>query len=98
MLAGSLLFVAAAILHFIEGPGRPQEFGSIPRALWWSAVTLTTIGYGDVFPVTVMGKICAAITAVLGIAVVALPTGIFAAAISDELKDRETRKLKRAKP
>lgn len=92
LMAGALLFVAAAILHFIEGEVRPEQFGSIPRALWWSAVTLTTIGYGDVFPITPLGKFFAACTAILGIAVVALPTGIFAAAISDELKEREARK------
>lgn len=88
MFAAALLFVSAALLHFIEGSTRPQEFGSIPRALWWSAVTLTTIGYGDVFPITPLGKFAAAVTALAGIAFVALPTGIFASAISDELKDR----------
>lgn len=96
MFAGVLLFFSASMLYLIEGVGgdRLKEFGSIPRALWWAAVTLTTIGYGDVFPVTPIGKIAAAITALAGIAVVALPTGIFASAFTEELAALHARKKK----
>lgn len=93
-LAFALVFVAAVLLYFIEGvgAGRP-EFASIPRALWWSIATLTTVGYGDIYPITVMGKIAAAILVVAGVGVVALPTGIFASAFSDELREREKARL-----
>ncbi len=89
-LAMALVFVSAVTLYFIEGvgQGRPQ-FASIPRAIWWAVATLTTVGYGDVYPITVMGKVAAAIIAFAGVGVVALPTAIFASAFSAELRERE---------
>jgi len=67
--------------------------------VWWSVATLTTVGYGDVYPVTVAGRIAASIIALAGIGVVALPAGIFASAFADELRERETRrKEEKAQP
>jgi voltage-gated potassium channel len=89
-VALALVFVAAVLLYFVEGVGQNREqFASIPRAIWWAVATLTTVGYGDVYPVTVGGKIAASVIAFAGIGVVALPTGIFASAFSDELRERE---------
>ncbi|MBI1360719.1 MAG: ion transporter [Alphaproteobacteria bacterium] len=89
-LAMALVFVSAVTLYFIEGVGQGrQQFASIPRAIWWAVATLTTVGYGDVYPVTVWGKVAAALIAFAGIGVVALPTGIFASAFSAELRHRE---------
>ena len=89
-VALALVFVAAVLLYFVEGVGQGREqFASIPRAIWWAVATLTTVGYGDIYPVTVGGKIAASIIAIAGIGVVALPTGIFASAFSDELRERE---------
>lgn len=87
-LAGIVLLVTATALYLVEGSGQPAEFGSVPRAMWWSIVTLTTIGYGDVYPVTALGKVFAGITAVLAIGIIAAPTGILAAAFSDALRKR----------
>lgn len=81
--AAVALLVAATLLYFVESEVQPAAFGSIPRAMWWAVCTLTTIGYGDVVPVTVLGKICAAFATVTSIAIVAIPTGIAAAAFSD---------------
>lgn len=84
--AGIVMVVSSTLLYLVEGPGQPENFGSIPRAFWWSVVTLTTIGYGDVFPQTALGRILAGITAVFGIGLIAIPTGILAAAFSDVLE------------
>lgn len=88
IIAGLLMLFAATLLYFAESQAQPEAFGSIPRAMWWSIVTLTTIGYGDVYPVTLLGKACAAIVAVTGIGVIAMPTGILAAAFSDAMQRR----------
>lgn len=82
------MIVSATLLYLVEGPGQPEKFGSIPRALWWSIVTLTTIGYGDVYPETALGRVLAGFTALLGIGLIAVPTGILAAAFSDALEQQ----------
>ena len=91
-LAGLLVLVGATALYWAEGSEQPEAFGSIPRAMWWSIITLTTVGYGDVSPVTTIGKVLAAIVALGGIGLVAMPTGIIAAAFSDAMqRHREAR-------
>lgn len=85
-LASLLLVFSSALLYLVEAEAQPEAFGSIPRALWWSVATLTTVGYGDVAPITALGRIFAAITAVAGIGMIAMPTGILAAAFSDILQ------------
>ena len=94
-MALALVYVSAVALYCIEGVGGQQQegFSSIPRALWWAIVTLTTVGYGDVYPVTALGRVFAAIIPLAGIGVVALPAGVFASAFSDELREREIKKL-----
>jgi voltage-gated potassium channel len=93
-LAMAMLFVSAVLLYFIEGVGQGrEEFGSIPRSIWWAVATLTSVGYGDIYPVTTMGKIAASVIAFAGIALVALPTGIIASAFSDELRERSEARL-----
>lgn len=89
MLALGLLLLGATALYLIEGTLQPEKFGSIPRAMWWAVITMTTIGYGDVYPITVGGKIAAALVALAGIGLIAMPTGILAAAFSEAMqKDR----------
>lgn len=92
-VALALVYVAAVLLYFVEGVGGEQQetFASIPRAIWWAVATLTTVGYGDVYPVTPLGRFFAAIIAIGGIGVVALPAGVFASAFSDELRERRER-------
>ena len=94
--AALLLLMASTALYVVEGGVQPDEFGSIPRALWWAVATLTTVGYGDVVPVTGIGRVLASVTALAGIAVIAIPTGIIAAAFTDVIraarKEAERRK------
>jgi voltage-gated potassium channel len=82
-LALTVLLISATALYLAEGDAQPAAFGSIPRAMWWAVATLTTVGYGDVYPVTAVGKVLASICALTSIAIVAMPTGIMAAAFSD---------------
>lgn len=99
VIALAQLYVAALILYFVEGrtPGQEDEFGSVPRALWWAVVTLTTVGYGDVYPVTPLGRVAAALVALVGIGVVAMPTGIIASAFAEEARERAALKARSAK-
>ncbi|HEU0045293.1 ion transporter [Sphingomonas sp.] len=81
-----LMVAGATLLYWLEGHVQPDKFGSIPRALWWAVITLTTTGYGDVFPITPAGKLVGGLMAICGIGVIALPAGIFASAFSDAVQ------------
>ncbi|MCB2073147.1 MAG: ion transporter [Novosphingobium sp.] len=85
-LAGMLLLFGATALYWAEREVQPEAFGSIPRSLWWSIITLTTVGYGDVSPITPIGKFLASLVALGGIGLVAMPTGIMAAAFSEAMQ------------
>jgi len=88
ILVGTSL-VAASIMHLVEGRMQPEKFGTIPDAMWWAIVTLGTIGYGDVVPVTALGKVIAAATIFCGLIMVALPVGIIATAFSEQIHRRD---------
>jgi voltage-gated potassium channel len=85
-LAIVAIVFAATLLYWAEGDVQPDKFGSIPRALWWSVVTVTTVGYGDATPVTPLGKFFSSIISISGVMLIALPTGILAASFSDVLQ------------
>jgi voltage-gated potassium channel len=92
-LMALLLVVSSSVLYYCENTAQPDDFSSIPAAMWWAVSTLTTVGYGDMYPVTSLGKICACIIAVLGIGMFALPTGILGAGFVEEVqKSREAPK------
>jgi voltage-gated potassium channel len=88
VILGALIILAATGIHLVERDQQPENFGSIPKALWWATVTLTTIGYGDVVPITILGKIFGGIIAILGITMAALPAGILASGFTSELNRR----------
>lgn len=80
------ILVAGSLLYFAEGGTQPDKFGSIPRAMWWAIVTLTTVGYGDSFPITPLGKFLAGGIAIMGVMLIALPTGLFAASFTEAME------------
>ncbi len=94
-LTGALLVMMALILfastgiHFLERHAQPEVFGSIPEAAWWAIATLTTVGYGDVVPVTPVGRLFGALVMIFGLASFALPIGIIATGFSQEAGRRE---------
>ncbi len=81
--------VAAAMMHLAEATAQPDKLGTIPDALWWSIVTIGTIGYGDVVPVTAFGKLIATATIFVGLILMALPIGIIANAFSEQIHRRD---------
>jgi voltage-gated potassium channel len=88
ILVGATLF-SASIMHVVERDAQPDKFGTIPESMWWAIVTLGTIGYGDVVPVTTLGRVVASFTIFLGLIMVALPIGIIATAFADEIHRRD---------
>ncbi|WP_462175511.1 ion transporter [Pseudoalteromonas gelatinilytica] len=84
-----LVILSASIMYSVEHTAQPDEFGSIPSAIWWSVVTMTTVGYGDVTPITFLGKLIATFIMLLGVGVVALPAAMLAARFGEELRARK---------
>lgn len=82
-----LVFVSS-LMYYVERDAQPEVFTSIPASIWWGIVTLTTVGYGDVVPITSLGRALGAIIALLGIAIFALPAGIIASGFTEELDRR----------
>jgi voltage-gated potassium channel len=80
-----MLLITSSVMYFVENEAQPDNFSSIPQTMWWSIATLTTVGYGDVYPVTPLGKFLGGLIAVLGIGLFALPTGILASGFSEQL-------------
>jgi len=87
-----LLVMSSSILFYCENAAQPEAFSSIPAAMWWSVITLTTVGYGDMYPITLAGKICASFIAILGIGMFALPTGILGAGFVEAVGKKNTLK------
>ena len=81
--------LTSSLIYFAEHQAQPDKFSSIPDAMYWSLITLTTVGYGDVSPVTWIGKVISVITALMGVSVVALLTGIIANAFSNQIARRK---------
>ena len=79
------LFLSSSLVYLAEYEIQPEKFKSIPHAMWWSLITLTTVGYGDVSPITPLGKLVGAFTALMGVCTVALLTGIVASAFANQL-------------
>ncbi|KZY42324.1 MULTISPECIES: ion transporter [unclassified Oleiphilus] len=84
-----LMFIAATGIYIFEKVEQPEAFGSIPACLWWAVVTLTTVGYGDVTPITVGGQLFGALVMVCGVGIAAMPAGIFASSFVQLVREQE---------
>jgi voltage-gated potassium channel len=89
IIALGTALVAASLMHLAEGKVQPDKLGTIPDAFWWAIVTIGTIGYGDVVPVTAVGKAIATVTIFAGLVLMALPVGIIATAFAEQIQRRD---------
>ena len=83
-----ILLFGSILMYYAEHPAQPETFSSIPVTAWWGIVTLTTVGYGDMAPVTAMGRLLAGLMAILGIGMFALPAAILASGFVQEMKSK----------
>ena len=87
-LAFLIMLLASFIMYYVESPHQPEAFPNILSAFWWAIATLTTVGYGDVYPITAWGKFISGVIAILGIGIVALPTGLISAGFMEKVKKK----------
>lgn len=84
-----LLVVGSGAIYLVENEAQPEVFSSIPASMWWAVTTMTTVGYGDAYPVTVLGKLVASTVSIIGIGMFALPSGILGAAFLRRIRDEK---------
>lgn len=96
-LASIMIYLAAVGIYFFENSAQPDQFSSIFHSLWWAVVTLTTVGYGDMYPITVGGKIFTVIMLTVGLGIVAVPTGLVASALSQARKEEADKRKNKSK-
>jgi voltage-gated potassium channel len=83
-----LILFSACLMFMLEGGAQPDAFGTVGSAIWWAVVTLTTVGYGDITPVTTLGKVLGTVIMLLGVGTVALPAAMLAGRFSEEIQAR----------
>ena len=84
----ALLMLSSGFIYFLENEIQPEAFSSIPAAMWWGVATMTTVGYGDIYPITPIGKFFGGVVAILGVGTFGLPTGIIAYGFIEEIQKR----------
>ena len=97
-VVAALLVLASSLMFYIEHDAQPDKFSSIPEAMWWSIITVTTVGYGDVAPETPLGRLLAGVIALLGIGIFALPAGILGSGFMEQVNQRRSRPVIRNCP
>jgi voltage-gated potassium channel len=93
ILTTGLIIISACLMYFAEHVEQPKEFSSIPKTLYWSVVTLTTTGYGDMTPKTPVGRLLTGIIMMIGVAIFALPAGIITAGFLEEMRSHRKPKM-----
>lgn len=101
VLSAMLLYISAAGIYYFEHQAQPQAFSSIPQSLWWAVATLTTVGYGDSYPITAGGKIFTTGILFIGMGIISVPSALLASALSkvnnEKLNLRASKQLKNLK-
>ena len=90
-IMGLVLLLSSIFMYYVENPAQPGAFPNIPAAMWWAICTLTTVGYGDLYPITVLGRLLAAVITIIGIGLIALPTAIISSGFLEQLRGEDTR-------
>ncbi len=85
-----LLFVTAVGIYYFENPAQPENFKSVFHSMWWAIITLTTVGYGDFYPVTTGGKIFTSLILIIGLGIIAVPTGLIASALTKSIENEKS--------
>ena len=97
ILSAMLLVLSSSLMYYVEHDAQPDKFSSIPASMWWSAVTMTTVGYGDICPVTPLGRVIAAVVALMGIGLFALPTAILGSGFIEAMREEREEKQSKEK-
>ena len=87
-----VLILASSLMYYVEHEVQPEAFSSIPATMWWGVATLTTVGYGDVYPITSIGRVLGAFIAIMGVGIFALPAGIIASGFEAEIRKKSEEK------
>ena len=82
------MLFSAIVMYTVENPSQPEQFPNVISSLWWAICTLTTVGYGDVYPITATGRFFASVISIVGIGIIAIPTGIIAAGFSSVIDEK----------
>lgn len=83
------IYISSIGIYYFENPVQPEQFASVFDCMWWSLITLTSVGYGDIYPITTGGKVFASLTIITGMGVIAIPTGLIASALTNTLNQNE---------
>ena len=90
-ISAFIILFSSACMYYLEHEAQPEAFPDILSSLWWAVATLTTVGYGDIYPVTVGGKVFASVVAMVGIGLVAIPTGLMSAAFVRKMEEQNNK-------
>lgn len=85
-----MLIIVSSVMYYVEHSAQPEKFTSIPATMWWGVSAMTTVGYGDIHPITPLGKLLGGLSAIMGIGLFALPTGILVSGFSEQVRNHKS--------
>lgn len=94
-ICGIMICFSAIIMYYTENKAQPESFANIGDGLWWAIITFTTVGYGDIYPITVLGKMLGGIISLIGIGMIAIPTGIISSAFMNVIQEKKKKENKK---